>query len=80
MTGQTELLPAPTSEDVAVACHSRVHSLQETAVAIENNKLRALLRDLLATIELHTDCMSNMINREALDPYIEQAERYGIDA
>lgn len=33
------------------------------------------LRELLATIELHTDCMDNTIDRAALDPFIEQAEQ-----
>ena len=32
------------------------------------------LRDLLATIELQTDCMDGRIDREALDPWIEKAE------
>jgi len=36
--------------------------------------LKACLRNLVATIDLHTDCMDNRIDREALDPYIEQAE------
>lgn len=32
------------------------------------------LRDLLATIDLHTDCMDGHIDRAALDPWIEKAE------
>jgi hypothetical protein len=36
--------------------------------------LKAVLRDLIATIELHTDCMDGRIDRHALDPYIERAE------
>ena len=36
--------------------------------------VKAVLRDLLATIELHTDCMDGRIDRAALDPYIERAE------
>lgn len=36
--------------------------------------LKSCLRDLVATIELHTDCMDGRIDREALDPYIERAE------
>lgn len=36
--------------------------------------LRRVLRELLATIELHTDCMDGRIDRAALDPYVERAE------
>lgn len=36
--------------------------------------VKAALRDLVATIDLYTDCMSNKIDREALDPWIERAE------
>jgi hypothetical protein len=36
--------------------------------------LRSVLRNLLATIELHTDITSGLIDRNALAPYIEQAE------
>ena len=36
--------------------------------------LKACLADLIATIELHTDCMDGRIERLALDPYIERAE------
>lgn len=36
--------------------------------------LGAALRDLVATIELHTDCMSNEIDRAALEPWLEKAE------
>lgn len=32
------------------------------------------LRDLIETIDLHTDCMDGQIDREALDPWIERAE------
>lgn len=32
------------------------------------------LTELLATIELHTDCMSGEIRLDVLEPYIEQAE------
>lgn len=41
---------------------------------VMRDDLRACLRDLIATIDLHTDCMNNSIAREALDPYIERAE------
>lgn len=40
-----------------------------------NIELRSVLRDLIATIDLHTDCMSNQIDREPLDDYIERAEK-----
>ncbi len=33
------------------------------------------LRDLVATIDLFTDCMDNRIDREPLDQYIERAEQ-----
>jgi hypothetical protein len=36
--------------------------------------LRHVLRDLIATIELHTDCMDGRIDRTTLDPHIERAE------
>lgn len=38
------------------------------------NDLRGCLRDLICTIDLHTDCMDGSIDREALEPYIERAE------
>lgn len=55
------------------ACHlsaDEVHAL----VAPSSDDLRAVLRDLLATIELHTDCMDGYVDRSALDRYIERAE------
>ena len=30
------------------------------------------LRELLAAIDLYTDCMTNQIDRAALDPFIDQ--------
>ena len=36
--------------------------------------LKRCLRDLLATIDLNTDCMDGRIDREALEPFIERAE------
>lgn len=37
-------------------------------------QIEQALRNLLATIELHTDCMDGRIDRAALDPWIEKAE------
>lgn len=37
-------------------------------------QLERALRDLLASIDLHTDCMTGLLERSALDPYIEAAE------
>lgn len=37
-------------------------------------QLETVLRDLLATIELHTDCMDDRVDCDALQPYIEKAE------
>ncbi|MFZ2269072.1 MAG: hypothetical protein WAV95_15965 [Azonexus sp.] len=31
------------------------------------------LRELLTAIDLHTDCMTNQIDRAALDPYVDLA-------
>lgn len=31
------------------------------------------LRDLLAAIDQHTDCMTNQIDRAALDAYVDEA-------
>lgn len=70
-----ELIPSVTPSDVAESCLRRVRDLQELAVSLENMTLKTVLRDLLATIELHTDCMNNQIDRTALDPYIEKAEK-----
>ena len=33
------------------------------------------LRELLATIELHTDCMDGRIDSEPLQPYVDKAEQ-----
>jgi len=38
------------------------------------NNFRASLLDLMATIDLHTDCMDNRIDRQALEPYLERAD------
>ena len=38
------------------------------------SSLEAALRDLLAQIELHTNCMDGRIDRETLDQQIEVAE------
>jgi hypothetical protein len=45
-----------------------------TTDEVHKGDLRRILRDLVATIELHTDCMTNSIDRATLDPYIERAE------
>lgn len=43
-------------------------------ILFREQHLETALRDLLATIELHTDCMTGQIDREALDTYIAEAE------
>ncbi|OHC68612.1 MAG: hypothetical protein A3H93_09115 [Rhodocyclales bacterium RIFCSPLOWO2_02_FULL_63_24] len=43
-------------------------------IADQLDALRLCLRDLIATIELMTDCMTNTIDRATLDPYIERAD------
>ncbi len=45
-----------------------------TVDQVHLDDVKGVLRDLVATIDLHTDCMSNKIDREALDPWIERAE------
>jgi hypothetical protein len=45
-----------------------------TTDEVHKGDLRRVLRDLIATIELQTDCMDNTIDRATLDPYIERAE------
>lgn len=45
-----------------------------TVDEVAEGDVRSCLGDLIATIALHTDCMTNTIDREALDPYIERAE------
>lgn len=37
--------------------------------------LAVALRDLVATIDLFTDCMDNRIDRAPLDQYVERAEQ-----
>ena len=37
-------------------------------------QLDKALRDLIATIDLFTDCMDNRVEREPLDKYIERAQ------
>ncbi len=39
----------------------------------QNTSIETALRALLTAIELHTDCMTNQIDRAALDPHIDQA-------
>lgn len=43
-------------------------------VLLRQRQLEQALRDLLATIELHTDCMSGLIERGVLDDYVDAAE------
>ena len=43
-------------------------------IADQLDALRLCVRDLIATIELQTNCMDNTIDRATLDPYIERAE------
>lgn len=45
-----------------------------TTDQVLHDDIRQCLADLIATIELHTDCMDGRIDREALDPWIERAE------
>ena len=45
-----------------------------TVDQVHRGDLERVLRDLLATIELQTDCMDNTIDRATLAPYIERAE------
>lgn len=45
------------------------------AILLRERQLEATLRDLLTTVDLHTDCMTGLLERSALDPYIEAAER-----
>lgn len=35
--------------------------------------IETALRDLLAAIDQHTDCMTNQIDRAALDAYVDEA-------
>jgi len=48
--------------------------MSKSTDAIYVEDLKQCLRDLLATIDLHTDCMDGRLDREALDTYIERAE------
>lgn len=41
---------------------------------VADGDVRTCLRNLIATIDLQTDCMTNTIDRAALDPHIERAE------
>lgn len=50
------------------------YAMCPTTDQVHKGDLRRVLRDLLATIELQTDCMDNTIDRATLDPYIERAE------
>lgn len=59
--------PAPPSSDDDASDNPSVDQ-------VYRGDLKRVLRDLLATIELHTDCMDNTIDRATLDPYIERAE------
>lgn len=41
---------------------------------LRESKLEAVLRDLVSSIELHTDCIDGRIDREPLGPYLEAAD------
>lgn len=43
-------------------------------IADQLDALRLCVRDLIATIELHTDICDQTVDRIALAPYIERAE------
>ncbi|MCX7172445.1 MAG: hypothetical protein NT159_00580 [Proteobacteria bacterium] len=51
-----------------------IRNSAESVDAIAVADLKRCLRDLVATIDLHTDCMDGRIDRAALEPYIERAE------
>lgn len=57
----------------AVALSQYYEAVHQELAPLARN-LETALRELLATIELHTDCMDGRIDRAALDPYIERAE------
>lgn len=42
----------------------------------DKRALCGLLRDLIATIHLHTDVTTNQIDRAVLDPYANVAEQF----
>jgi len=48
---------------------------ERTEMKRQLSDFRFAAKELLATIELHTDCMTNDIDRSALDDYIEALEQ-----
>ncbi len=50
-------------------------STEHTEIKRHLSALRFAAKELLATIDLHTDCMTNDIDRSSLDDYIEALEQ-----
>ncbi len=55
-------------------CTGPISGSAKDAVEVWNRAGQSM-RDLIATIDLHTDCMTNQIDRGALDPWIEKCEK-----
>lgn len=73
-TSDEDAIPLDALQVGALIRGSATHFGGPTADQVLVGDIRACLRDLVATIELHTDCMDGRIDREALEPYIERAE------
>lgn len=52
-----------------------LHRVTKLDLLIRVTGLEVVLRDLIATIDLHTDCMTGQLDRSALDQYIGEAEQ-----
>lgn len=62
----------PSIYDTAKQMHAE--ALRSYCADSAADNLDAALRDLVAQIDLYTDCMDGRIERQCLDTYIERAE------
>lgn len=70
--GMTIVMPDGTSTEYRFRESFALPAFNPSTLEREVNLERAI-HDLIETIDLHTDCMSNQIDREALEPSIDKA-------
>lgn len=70
------VLPDGSDTEYVFTKHLAVSDAQDwkAGAALREEQLATTLRDLIAQIHLHTDCMDGHLDRDALDPYIDAAE------
>lgn len=71
------VLPGGSNTEYVFTKHLAVSDATDwkAGCALREEQLATALRDLVAQIHLYTDCMDGHLDRDALDPYIDAAEK-----